>query len=480
MGYNITPANSATVTNENYVNSQVISTSITNLNLEKPVVDPKLVRGFRGLLTTFVTSMGSTHLVPHAWYSHVEKDWIRDIIKVSGSVAAGATAGASVTATVASAYTDTISNSADPAYFASGNTSAYPPVNGDVLIVPNGASPIQVLVSGVSGSSFTITPLLAGDTIPALSTSTELVRIGTAFPEGSSASTSRATQISGYENNLQRWRDVFKVTGDAMASVSWLDNLGEGGEAGSGYGWYLEGIRDTVDNHETDLEVTMLIGEKATNTTMAALSGQGTTITTEGLTPFIESNGQREDYATALDLTDIEDMSKAIWKYQGDKENYLWCGHSLSVDFDNLLRTSSGLVSGGVVYSNISSEKAVNLQFNSFHYANVTYHKNVLEAYTQPNLLNASGLQYDLQGLVIPAGNVNMPKDGLEGQTETVPSLRINCIDRSDMENGYKEWATGSAGMNNPTSDEDAMSIHLLSEKGFEGFAGHRFGQFYT
>jgi hypothetical protein len=152
----------------------------------------------------------------------------------------------------------------------------------------------------------------------------------------------------------------------------------------------------------------------------------------------------------------------------------------LSVSIDDLLRTSSGLTAGGIMYSNISEDKAANLNFKSFTYGNVTYHKNVLEAYTQPNLLNATGLQYDIQGLVIPADNVNAPKDGLRGQTESVPSLRINYLDREDAVNGYKEWATGAAILDTPTDDEDAMTIHILSQKGFEGFAGHRFGQFYT
>lgn len=477
MGYNVTPSAVRTTNNRNYVNSQAISSSITNLNLEKPIVDPNLVRGFRGLLTTFVSSMGAMNGVDNPWYSHVEKDWIREIVKPSASVAAGSTAGASVNISAASGYVQNISNSAAPEYFESSTSAAYVPAVGDILVVPNGASPVQVLVTAVSAAQFTIFPLLAGDTIPAVGTSTEIVRIGTAFPEGSSAAAPRASRISGYENNLQSFRDAFKVTGSASTSVTWLENLGE---SGNGYAWYLEGIRDTVDNHETDCEVTMLVGEKATNTTLAAVAGQGTTTTTEGLTPFVESNGQREDYASAIDLGDIADMSKALWKYQGAKENYLWVGHGLSVSIDDLLRTSSGLTAGGIMYSNISEDKAANLNFKSFTYGNVTYHKNVLEAYTQPNLLNATGLQYDIQGLVIPADNVNAPKDGLRGQTESVPSLRINYLDREDAVNGYKEWATGAAILDTPTDDEDAMTIHILSQKGFEGFAGHRFGQFYT
>ncbi len=477
MGYSVTPSSVQAVSNRNYVNSQAISSSYTNLRLEKPIVDPNLVRGFRGLMTTFVKDMGGMNAVKNPWYSHVEKDWIRDIVKPSASVAAGSTAGATVNFTVASAYEFSIADNAAPEYFNTSTTTARPPVVNDILIVPNGADPIQVIVTAVSGGTVTIAPLLAGDTIPALGTATELVRIGTAVGEGSTGTSPRNTRVSGYENNVQRFRDSFKVTGDASASVTWLTNLGE---SGNGYAWYLEGIRDTVDNHETDCEVSMLIGEKATNTTMSAVANFESVITTEGLTPFIVSNGQREDYATALDLTDIEDMSKALWKYQGSMENYLWCGHSLSVDFDNLLRTSSGLTAGGIMYSNLPEEKAVNLGFKSFSYGNVTYHKHVLEVYTQPNLLNAAGLQYDLEGLVVPADNVNAPKDGLQGQTERVPSLRINYLDREDAVNGYKEWATGAALLDTPTNDEDAMTIHMLSEKGFEGFAGHRFGQFYT
>lgn len=479
MGYNVTPSATTSATNRNYINSQVLSTAYSSVTIEKPSVYDELVRGFgSGNISTFLKMMDRESLTDNPVFIHGEKDWIRDVIKVAASSGHGA--GAAVTLTVASAYRDSVSNSAAPEYSASGSTTNIMPIAQDVIQVPNGSGGfVECLVTAVSGNDFTIYPVVTGETVPNVTASTEIIRTGTAVKEGSSATSSRSTQISSYTNNVQRMRDYHEVTGTALSSVTWLNNLGEDG---NGNAWYLEGIRDVYINHQNDCEFQMLTSQKITNATLTAVSGQGTTIKTEGYIPFVESNGQREQYTEgSWSLTDLENMVKKLYKYKGSTENALWVGHNLSIEIDNVMRNSEGLKAGGIQYAGVGGEeRSVKFGFNSFTYGDISFHKKTLEAFTSPVVFGADGFKYANMGLVIPMDNTIVAKDGTNSASTTVPSLRMECLDRPDMTNGYREWVTGGAGLDDPTDGDDVMKVHLLSEKGLHAFAGHRHGQFYV
>jgi len=466
-----------TATVRNYLNSQIVDSSYSSITLDKPEVGDSLVRPYGlGYLSSLVSMIGNKNIVQNPHYSHSEENRIRDVIVATATAGA---AGAEVTFTVDASKQATNSNSAAPEYGTSGSTVVTMPQQNDVILVPNGSGGhVQCVVTSTTDSSyeFTATPKITGENIPTVTTAVEIAIIGTQFGESSSEPSAVNPTLTSYTNNTQIFRRKAKVSGSAMGNLTWFDNLGE--NENESY-WFYEGVRTQKANLFNDRETSLLVGEATTNTTLTGTSGFGTTKSTSGLVPFIEANGQREQYtAGSLALTDIESMSKKLFKQRGSTENMMVGGHDLIFEFDNLIRTSEGLKAGGVQYAGMGGEKrAVDLGFDSINYGGITYHYKPLEVMTSPELLGATGLTYKNMGLVIPLGNVVASMDEFGNDRQNVPNLRINCL--SDGKGGSREYVEVARNAME-TDGNDEFVINLLSECGFEGFAGQRFGQYYV
>ena len=466
-----------TPTVQNYINSQIVDANYSNgLTAEYPEVGDMLIRPYGlGYLSSLVSMIGNKNTISNPHYSHAEENRIRDVIVATATAGA---AGAEVTFTVDASKRATISNSASPEYIASGTTDVTMPQKYDVILVPDGSNAwVQCVVSETTSSNtFKAVPKISGENIPTVTTAVEIPIIGTQFGEGSSEPDAVNPTLTSYTNNTQVFRKKAKVSRTAKSTLTWFDNLGENENES---GWFYEGVRTQKANLMNDKETTLLVGEGTTNTTAAALSGLGTAKSTTGLVPFTEANGQREQYTSgSLALTDLESMSKKIFKQRGSTENMLPAGHDFIFEMDNLIRTSEGLKAGGVQYAGMGGEKrAVNLGFDSVNYGGITYHYKPLEVFTSPELLGAEGLTYKNMGLVIPLGNTIAAMDEFTDDRQEVPNLRINCL--RDAEHGDSEYIeVAYNGLQ--TNGNDDFVINMLSECGFEGFAGQRFGQFYV
>lgn len=465
-------------TTRNYLNSEIVDASYSSgITLDLPEVDNNLVRPFGlGYLSSLVSMIGNKRVVNNPHYSHSEENRIRDVIVATATAGA---AGASVTFTVDSSKRSSVSNSAAPEYGTSGSTVTTMPQKNDVILVPNGSGAwVQAVVTSTTDGSnqFTAVPKVSGENIPTVTDSVEIAIVGTQFGESSAEPESVNPTLTSYTNNTQIFRKKAEVSNTAMGNLTWFDNLGENENEDM---WFYEGVRAAKANLFNDRETSLLVSEATTNTTLSGTSGFGTTKSTSGLIPFIESNGQREQYtAGSLSLSDIKSMSKKLYKQRGSTENMLVGGHDLIFEFDDLIRTSEGLKAGGIQYAGMGGEKrAVDLGFDSITYGGITYHYKPLEVMTTPELLGAEGLTYKNMGLVIPLGNTVTSMDEFGNDRQEVPNLSLNCL--TDGKGGSREYIeVAREGLE--TDGTDNFVINMVSECGFEGFAGQRFGQFYV
>ncbi len=467
-----------TPTNQNYLNSLIVDGSYTGgLTSSMPEVDDELTRPFgMGYLSSLVSHIGNKNVVKNSHYSHAEENRIRDVIVATATAGA---ANASVTFTVDATKRASISESAAPEYIATGTTDVTMPQKDDVILVPDGSNGwVQCVVTSTVNASFQFTavPKITGENIPAVTTAVEIPIVGNQFGEFSDEPEAVNPTLTSYTNNTQVFRRLAKVSRTAMNQLTWFDNLGQGNNESY---WFYEGVRTQRANLQNDKETTLLVGQAVTNTTLANTAGFETNKATSGLIPFIEAGGQREQYtAGSLALTDLKSMSLKLYKQRGSTENMLVGGHDLTMEISDLLRTSPGLVDGGVNYAGIGGEeRAVSLDFASFKYGGISYHYKPLEVMTTPELLGAEGLTYKNMGLVIPLGNVVTSMDEFGNDTASVPNLRINVLE--DKEHGDAEYIE-VARQGLATDGSDGMYVNLLSECGFEGFAPQRFGQFYV
>jgi hypothetical protein len=431
-------------------------------NLHKPEIDSELVRRYGDQnLTGFLAMQGAMNPVSAIEYSHYEDDWLHEIIHPS--VQAGGAVNAAVTLTAQDSFA--IANNNSP-YIAAGSTNAYTPRVQDIVMFPDRT---LALVTAVAGADFTVVPLQDQASIPATTTADEIVVVGNAHAEGSGQPESRNGRVNLYTNNLMIKKSTNSVTGTEAGVQTWIETTDKSGR--KGYLWYFESGYQEYRRFMNECEMTMLLGEKITNPTLAGL--QPTTTVTEGLLPFIENNGNTIQYSglTGWTMADTDNMVKTLDRERGAKENTIWAGINLSLGMDDTFLDlyQAGAVSYGAF--NFSQDAAVNMQFSSFKRGNYVFHKKTYDLFNYQKTLGAVGQEFPDIAMVIPADNV------AEGKTKmSVPSLRMNYLQGKG--NGYsrdmEEWLTGGAnGVYN--TDIDEVNVHMRAHRGFEGFGANRF-----
>lgn len=469
-------------TNHNWMSSMFAISSVLDAGALKPSVDPELIRRYGDQnMTGFMEMQGSMNPVSALQYIHFEEDWLHTIVKVIGQGAGGANASVTFTLATSPAYTYTYPTTAQAPYISIGPSSTgvttNPVLVNDILEFPDGT---QGRVTAVTTTTFDVSPTVLGTAIPATVTNvSEIAIIGNSFGEGTDQPLSRNSRLLKYTNNLQIFKRTHTTTGSAMGEQIWVKVDGINGT--SGYLWYYKGQFDEFKRQKNEREVTLLIGQKTTNTTLANLASpdESTNITTEGLLPFVTNNGNTTTYSaiSGILLADFETMiSTQLDKNRGAKENTLWCGINIRQGIDRFMRAEmkAGAISYGAFEG--SREKAISFNFASFELTGYTFHMKTYDVFNYPQMLGAAGHGYANLAIVAPADNVVMSL-GPEKTKTTVPSMRINYLSQKAAGGNYnrdwEEWMTGGAN-NVFTNQSDKVDYNMRTHVGLEAFAGNR------
>jgi len=444
-------------------------------NLHKPEIDSEFVRRYGDQnLTGFMEMQGYMNPVSAIEYSHYEDDWLHETIVTTGS-AAGAF-GATVTHTVAAANVFT-TNAPNSPYISTATEDLVTPRVQDIIMYPDRTLALVTAVNP-AGPTFDATPIDSDaatfGNIPLVNAADQIVIIGNAHAEQSGQPDSRNGRVNLYTNNLMIKKSTNTVSGTEAGVQTWIEVPDKNGRMG--YLWYFESGYQEYRRFMNECEMTMLLGEKITNPTLAGIAGQETVTVTEGLLPFIENNGNTIGYSsiTGFTLADLDNAVKTLDREKGAKENTIWAGINLSLGMDDTFMNlmQDGAISYGAFSG--SQEKAIDLQFSSFKRGNYQFHKKTYDLFNDQKTLGAVGQEFPDIAMVIPVGNV------AEGKTKMmVPSLRMNYLEGKG--NGYsrdmEEWLTGGAnGVYNTATDE--INMHYRAHRGFEGFAGNRYLKF--
>lgn len=464
-----TPSVVRAATNYNWLSSMQASQAML-----KPEVDPRLTMRYGDQnMTGFMEMQGSMNPVSALEYTHYEDDWLHSIVTVGAQ--GGGAANAGVTLTVNAGYQYTYPGSAQSPYIVAGAVTSHPVRAQDTVQFPDGTKGI---VTAVTSTQFTVYPQVLGESIPATLITDEIIITGNAHAEGSSQPSGRNSRTNKYTNNLQIFKDSAETTGSAMGQQMWVEVDGLNGQ--KGYLWYYKNQFDTYKRFKNEREITMLIGEKTTNTTFGAVSGQESTISTEGLIPFIENYGNIANYnlITGITLADFETMIETqLDANRGATENTLWVGISLRAGIEAFIRDA--MKNGGIQYGAFSGDqkKAISFGFDSFQHLGYTFHMKTYDLFNYPQLLGAAGQPYKNMGLVVPADN-RVVSLGPEKTKVSVPSLRMNYLSQKGAGGNYsrdfEEWLTGGAN-GVYTNTTDSIFYNVRSHCGFEAFAPNRF-----
>ena len=446
-----TPSNVAVATTSNYVGTAaLINATGSGSALHQRDVDEQLIKryGDQGI-TGLMELLGSKKETKAQTFEHYEETFLHN--SFTGAISGN-------TLDVASAYDDD----------GSGNTAVR---DGDLVLGNTGA--MYYVTSADTSDTFTVKKVSDGD-VAGSPSDTSFTVVGNAWAEQTAQPTGITPRVHQYTNVCQIIKESFIVSGSEATNAVYVKVNSP--EHGTGYLWYLQGEADTYQRFMDYSELAMIVGDAGDGSLdngAGSASATGTVKTTEGLLNFIANKGQSMDLgSSAITMADFDAAVKSLDKYRGAKEMALYAGINLSLDIDDLLASQGAYAAGGANYGTFANNKdmALNLGFNSFSRGGYTFHKKTYDLFNRPDLLGAASFNYNGYGMCIP---MDSQKDAKSG--EKIPSLRM----RYKAANGYsremEHWLTGSAVLQNRTSETDELKCNYRTERGFEGFAPNRF-----
>ena len=449
---------------------------VTTMDLHKPEIESELTQTFGNqMLTGMLSMIGAEKGVSALEYTHYEEERIYPKLYATS---AGAGTGAQATFTMAASSKYDVPEFASP-YDGSTTSSITIPRRGELILIKPASGIvsadryIKAIIDEVTATTFKASPLDSGDSVPAIGAAQEIVIYGNAYGEGSMQPGARQTKVKKEINQIQTVKGTYEVTSTERDMLSWVDFVGKDGKAGKMY--YLKGEADEYKNFMSQKELTLLLGEKLNNDTVAnawVASGDansGPISLTEGLIPGILSKGNTSAYsqATGWDKQDAESLVKVLDKQKGSKSNLLAPGIDLSIAIDNTL--ASYKTAGAITYGNytFSEEASVNFQFDKFKIDDYIFSKKKFDSFNDLQTLGADGFGFTNEGLVIP---MDQTRDA--GTGEKTNHLRLRYLvnpatgernQRSEIIDNYK--ITG----------KDTYSVFYKDNVGLESFCLNKF-----
>lgn len=450
--------------------AQMNSGYVFAMDLHKPQIDDQLGRRYGNqYLSEFLMNLGYSKGVKGYEYFNFQEDRIYPKLKAT---TAGAAANQAATFTLANDSMLSVSLSQSP-FVGSTDQDLVNARVGDILHIKpvtgvvNSSSLILARVETVNegAGTFTAMPLEDGVSIPNIASATEIAITGNAFGEGSIQPKSRAGRVTKYSNNVQTFKETFTIPGTAKGLETWVE-IDEQRFA------VLKGEEDAYVRFLNARELALMTSKRITNQVLAdANAANGEPIlATEGLIPFIQSQGNTKGYSSQIGLTkaDIEDMVVTLDSEKGAKQNMLMAGIRLSLQLDDVLADSrqNGAISFGSFQ--FPEDAAINYQISKFKIGEYEFNKKTMDSFNDLQSLGAEGYSYPYEGMVIPMDT----KIDARSQ-EKIESLRIRYLEDNE---GNRQNDTSVIDMFKSTeSGRDVVSLRYKDTCGFEGIGGNRF-----
>ena len=280
-----------------------------------------------------------------------------------------------------------------------------------------------------------------------------------------------------FSNKPLIMRDYYEVSGSDTARIGWVEISSEMGAGG--YLWYLKAEADTRSRFYDYVEMAMLEGELATNTsevpgsTLVPSSTLNTADTagTEGLFAAIEARGNMTSGVTGVNAaTDLAEFDAILAEFdsQGAIEEYMmFVNRATSLAMDDMLASMNSYGAGGTSYGVFDNDEnmALNLGFSGFRRGSYDFYKSdfrYLNDKATRGGINAASAANAIRGVMVPAGMTSV-YDQMVGANMKRPFLHVRYRASQTDDRRMKSWVTGSVGA--ATSALDAMQIHMLTER---------------
>ena len=477
-------------TNARYTASAArIATSsnyISTLDLHKPDRSEDFIKRYGSQnLTGLLEMAGAKAPATQSTFSHYEEEYIHNTIKVNA-----------IPTEAAGAFDIKITAEVDVNGATADNLRAVVRLN-DILMFPDGTLGLVVGHRTHSDGENATGTSVAGYAVPGApgATSVEMISVtsydgtepsaiaandilaivGNEHAEGTDQPSSITPQASLYSNNVMIMKESFEVTGSEATNVVYVKV--QNADGSEGYLWYLKGENDTYRRFQNYCEMMMLLGEKASDATLAGADFKGT----QGLLPEIKANGTTLATSAAFVAADLDLMVKGLDRERGAKENAFYCGIDLSLEVDDAIagfnagQVATGGAGNSMFYGNFDMGSAPNMQFTNFSRGGYTFSKSIYDPFSYTGMLGGAnatqdaGADYSKIGFTVPMDSRR------DAAGDAVPSMRIRYKAAGDYSREMEHWFTGGAVLQDKTNSVDNLKCHYRTERGLEVFGANRF-----
>lgn len=388
-------------------------------------------------------------------------DWWEDDYLYSSAATASksGTNGAGNTATV------TITSAS---HFESGTQSGGR-VN-DLALVHTTSGIIKVFVSAVdrttdSAHVYTLKPIVATDNLVgnlASGGGDKIAFFSNAYADGTDQGESVIRKPLQFTNYTQIVKTQYEANGSESA------NQVEVEIDGKPY-FYLKGVEDAANRHNTDIEFAMILGEQSTTMTDA----DGNTLNlTRGLESYVDNFGNQQSYST-FQYSSLTTLEKTLDSERAPIDIMLLNGNTLNIDTDGVVKGE--LDNNGIEYDKFGKgdprRRYVDFGFDGFRFSNRFYHKKKWDAlnYTPVtggdlDISGGSASPYPTMGFAVPLDKVKDPKGDL---VDTI-CLRYKMNDRFNrfQQDWYRDIEI---------TNLDKIEFNHLSEVGLQAACQNQF-----
>lgn len=429
---------------------------VSTFDILKPDVWAKLMRrhGKQGAeFFSTITSLGFKVPTSNEDYSHFEDDWIHETVGAVAPIVVGL-AGAVTTFTI------------DPLSIPTTGT-AYVRVK-DTLLLKDGT---QVYVTDITGTVVTIAPL-SPTAIATVAIGDEIVIDGNAHGEGTNQPAGRFSGTREYNNNLQIIKETLEVTGTQMTDGLWFNQVQIPGENGTNISaYYVKGQQDSEYRLALEMEGACLFGEINTNPTVAIDPDTGNAIrTTEGIVPYITSEGNEVNYTTgSFTVSKFNEINKIADKEHAPSHYCAFLGIDLHEEIDDTF--VDYLKDTNVSFTNDmmggDQKKGVNIGFSYLNKGGRNYAFKRLNSFSSQKTYGANDYNYPAWGLFIPLG-MNKTDQG------KLPTVGIRYKQLGKYNRFTEVWDVSGAGTGRKVIADDVSNLYLRAHIGGHFMVGNQ------
>ena len=317
----------------------------------------------------------------------------------------------------------------------------------------------------------TVKPLNPSQDVVAAAVATETAVIfSNAQTEDSDAPESRVPQVTEESNDIQTFRETFRVTDHEEKTQTWFEINGQP------Y-LYVQGIMEAAERFELQIELAMLIGKRAESLT--DVGGTAEVKTTRGLIPTAKAEGTVVTYdKTTLtpDLDDWESLILTIDKNYGPRDYFIGQGLNLDLKMNRFLtefvaaNQGGGLIDFSGGFSG-GKEQALSLNIQAVNYSSHQFFLQKWDVMSHEDTLGAAGMPYRNMGVLIPIGKIKNPRiaNGTKNFEDYYQVVYIPPAGSpSEVRDHYKIFETGGNALPRATDPKLRREIHHVCYKGFE------------